>query len=179
MCATLLHQLRTQACFDMYASLIFTQRLGNMKCNRQEKANHATSWKPHLVCYMCKFILCVHGMSTRKIQETTGIRKMVGIDLKQGCTKAGWRDNVWDPPSNSDTSKLLVCNHNWSRGVTVSTLDSESSDRGPNLREPWNHLLEQRSACGANCCRNPHGQRVLRPSTKSPKTNSIAREAAL
>ena len=35
---------------------------------------------------------------------------------------------------------LVTCN--WPRGVTVSTLDSESSDRGSNPREAFSHFSE-------------------------------------
>ena len=35
----------------------------------------------------------------------------------------------------------------WLNGVTVSTLDSESSDRGPNLREAFSNRAEHMRGC--------------------------------
>ena len=56
-----------------------------------------------------------------------------------------------------DNKDLLPQTSSWSRGVTVSTLDSESSDRGSNPRETLHdaavalHLV-QPSPCGCSHC---------------------------
>ena len=56
-----------------------------------------------------------------------------------------------------DNQDLLPRASSWSRGVTVSTLDSESSDRGSNPRETLHdaavalHLVQQ-SPCGCSHC---------------------------
>ena len=39
---------------------------------------------------------------------------------------------LWNKPGQKQVARFLVI---WPRGVTVSTLDSESSDRGSNPRE--------------------------------------------
>ena len=46
----------------------------------------------------------------------------------------GGGPDVKTKQTESTLTAQLICN-NWPRGVTVSTLDSESSDRGSNPRE--------------------------------------------
>ena len=56
---------------------------------------------------------------------------------------AGWRFAA------SALIKLEPRFHNWPRGVTVSTLDSESSDRGSNPREAffWISGMPEQGTC--------------------------------
>ena len=57
----------------------------------------------------------------------------------QDIVKRFWNKHITSKNKKCKKKKQKNKNHNWPRGVTASTLDPESSDRGSNPREAFSH----------------------------------------
>ena len=98
----------------------------------------------------CSVCACIHNFTTRPATAMTPVGLEPAIPGSVGRCLIHWATGPIDTPTPFGYAKKPVClpavKHDlreptslsmWPRGVTVSTLDSESSDRGLNPREAF------------------------------------------
>ena len=99
---------------------------------------------PVIVCVCC--VLCcaqASGHGFTGVGSPGGAGGGAGVTAAVGAGGGGGPD-VKTKQTESTLTAQLICN-NWPRGVTVSTLDSESSDRDSNPREALSFATARRT----------------------------------